>query len=189
MHRKVRHRNIHRQGRLRGVQDPIDGLVDQWRRERPDLGDDELAAMAFFGRLGRLAQVAGPLVERTFAAHGLTTAEFDVLAALRRAGEPFTLTPTVLARTLMLSPAAMTNRLDKLEAAGRVERRLDPENRRSMLVTLTASGRAAVDAAVGEHVANERELLSVLPPSDLAELDSLVRRLLGAWSGSVGGSH
>lgn len=68
---------------------------------------------------------------------------------LRRAGDPLTLTPTVLARTLMLSPAAMTNRLDRLEAAGRIARRLDPDNRRSMLVTLTAAGRAAVDAAVG----------------------------------------
>lgn len=166
--------------------DPIEQLVDQWRRERPDLGEDGLAAMALFGRLGRLAQLAGPLVERTFARHGLSTAEFDVLAALRRAGDPFTLTPTVLAHTVMLSPAAMTNRLDRLEAAGRVARRLDPDNRRSMLVTLTAAGRAAVDAAVGEHVANERDLLSVLPAADLAELDSLVRRLSAAWSGTVG---
>jgi DNA-binding MarR family transcriptional regulator len=169
--------------------DPIDDLVDQWRRERPDLGADELAAMALFGRLGRLAHVAGPLVERTFARHGFSTAEFDVLAALRRSGAPFTLTPSVLARTLMLSPAAMTNRLDRLEVGGRVERRLDPDNRRSMLVTLTASGRAAVDAMVGEHVENERELLSALPAADRAALDALVGRLLAAWTGSVGGEH
>jgi DNA-binding MarR family transcriptional regulator len=161
-----------------GVEDAIDGIVDQWRRERPDLAEEDLAAMALFGRLGRVAQVAGPLVGRTFARHGLGTGEFDVLAALRRSGEPYTLTPTTLARTLMLSPAAMTNRLDRLEAAGRVERRLDPGNRRSMLVTLTDAGRAAVDEVVAEHVANERELLSVLSESDRVRLDVLVRRLL-----------
>jgi DNA-binding MarR family transcriptional regulator len=160
------------------VPDPIDHIAEQWRRERPDLSAADLAAMSLFGRLGRLAHVAAPLVERTFARHGFSTAEFDVLAALRRSGEPFTLTPTVLARTLMLSPAAMTNRLDRLEAGGHVERRLDPDNRRSMLVTLTDSGRAGVDAMVVEHVANERELLSVLPAADLVRLDDLVRRLL-----------
>lgn len=160
------------------MEDAIDGIVEQWRRERPDLAERDLAAMALFGRLGRLVQVAEPLVGRTFARHGLSTGDFDVLAALRRSGDPYTLTPTALARTLMLSPAAMTNRLDKLEAAERVERRLDPGNRRSMLVTLTPSGRELVDAVVAEHVANERELLAVLPAADLAGLDVLVRRLL-----------
>ncbi|WP_345423549.1 MarR family transcriptional regulator [Pseudonocardia xishanensis] len=171
------------------MEDAIDDIADQWRRERPDLGEEGLAAMALFGRLGRLAQVAGPLVGRTFARHGMGTGDFDVLAALRRSGEPYTLTPTALARTLMLSPAAMTNRLDKLEAAGRVERKLDPDNRRSMLVSLTAAGRELVDAVVGEHVANERALLSVLTAADRARLDTLLGRLLAGWSETVGGDH
>lgn len=175
--------------RVRGVEDAIDGIVGQWRRERPDLGEAELAAMALFGRLGRLAQVAEPLVGRTFARHGFGTGEFDVLAALRRSGEPYTLTPTTLARTLMLSPAAMTNRLDKLEAAGRVERRLDLDNRRSMLVSLTAAGREVVDTVVAEHVANERDLLSVLSAADRTRLDTLLRRLLAGWTETVGGDH
>ena len=157
--------------------DAVDRVVDQWRRERPDLRDD-LDAMATIGRLGRLAAVAGPLVDRVFARHGLRTGEFDVLAALRRSGEPFTLTPSALARTLLLSPAAMTNRLDRLEAAGHVDRRLDPDNRRSMLVSLTAAGRAAVDAAVTEHVRNERALLAPLDDAELRTLDELLRRLL-----------
>jgi len=89
----------------------------------------------------------------------------------------------------MLSPAAMTNRLDKLEAAGRVERRLDPDNRRSMLVSLTAAGREAVDTVVAEHVANERDLLSVLPAADRTRLDTLLRRLLAGWTETVGGDH
>jgi DNA-binding MarR family transcriptional regulator len=167
-------------------QDPIDRIVEQWRTERPDLDAAALDAMATFGRLGRMAAVAAPLVERTFTRFGLSTGDFDVLAALRRSGSPFTLTPTVLARTLMLSPAAMTNRLDRLEAAGHVERRLDPENRRSMLVTLTAAGRRTVDDVVVEHVDNERELLSVLSAADRRRLDDLLRRLLGGLEDAGG---
>ncbi len=163
--------------------DAVDRLVDQWRRERPDLDDDGLDAMATIGRLGRLAAVAGPLVDRVFARHGLRTGEFDVLAALRRSGEPFVLTPSELARTLMLSAAAMTNRLDRLEMAGHVDRRLDPNNRRSILVSLTGTGRALVDDVVTEHVANERTLLSSLGPDDRQALDDLLRRLLAGLEG------
>lgn len=158
--------------------DAVDQLVDQWRRERPDLDGEGLDAMATIGRLGRLAAVAAPLVDRVFARHGLRTGEFDVLAALRRSGEPYVLTPSELARTLMLSAAAMTNRLDRLEAAGHVDRRLDPDNRRSILVSLTGTGRALVDTVVTEHVANERSLLSTLDPRDRRALDDLLRRLL-----------
>lgn len=157
--------------------DAVDRLIAQWRRERPDLALD---AMATIGRLGRLAAVAGPRVEAGLARHGLTVGEFDVLAALRRTGEPCTLTPTVLARALMLSPAAMTNRLDRLERAGLVARRLDPGNRRSILVTLTGDGRTRVDAAVTDHVATEEELLAALPAADRRTLDDLLRRLLAA---------
>ncbi|GAA3244627.1 MarR family transcriptional regulator [Pseudonocardia petroleophila] len=160
--------------------DAVDRVIAQWRRERPDL---DLAAMATIGRLGRLAALARPLVEAGLAPHGLTTGEFDVLAALRRAGEPFTLTPTVLARTLVLSPAAMTHRLDRLEAAGAVTRELDRGNRRSVPVTLTPEGRARVDAAVTDHVATEERLLAALSRPDRDLLDDLLRRLLAGLPG------
>jgi DNA-binding MarR family transcriptional regulator len=166
--------------------DAVDRNIDQWRVERPDL---PLAAMATFARLGRRRGVAAPAIEAVFVEHGLTTGEFDVLAALRRAGAPHTLTPTVLARSLMLSPAAMTNRLDKLTAAGLVVRELDPDNRRSILVTLTSDGLASVDAAVADHVANEERLLAGLTADQRAALDELLRTLLGSLengSGSVG---
>lgn len=157
--------------------DDVDTVIAQWRAERPDLADG-LEAMAVFGRLGRLAALVGPAIEQVLQQHGLTTGEFDVLAALRRSGEPFTLTPTVLARALMLSPAAMTNRLDRLERAGHVVRSMDPGNRRSMLVALSPEGRATVDAAVGEHVANEVRLLAGLDDDERGTLDALLRRLL-----------
>lgn len=157
--------------------DAVDRNLAQWRAERPDL---PLDAMGTFARLGRMLGVAGPLIERVFARHGLTTGDFDVLAALRRAGGPHTLTPSVLARALMLSPAAMTNRLDRLEGAGLVDRALDPDNRRSMRVSLTRRGLDVVDAAVAEHVANEEHLLSALTGDERAALDGLARTLLAA---------
>jgi DNA-binding MarR family transcriptional regulator len=157
--------------------DHVDDLIDQWRAERPDLGD-ALPAMATFGRLGRLHAHATASIGKVFAEHGLNIGEFDVLAALRRAGEPYELRPTQLANLLMLSPGGMTNRLDRLEASGTVERRSDPADRRSWIIALTAKGKDVVDEAVSDHVANEAALLDVLSASDRAALDKALRRLL-----------
>ncbi|MFP5320552.1 MAG: MarR family winged helix-turn-helix transcriptional regulator [Acidimicrobiia bacterium] len=157
--------------------DPVDELIEQWRRERPDL---DLAPMATIGRMGRVMARLGASIEACFARHGLTTGDFDVLAALRRAGAPHVLRPTDLARQLMLSPAGMTNRLDRLEAAGMVERRPDPDDRRSWLITLSAKGLEVVDAAVTEHVANEAALLEPLTASQRKALDAALRALLAS---------
>lgn len=160
------------------MHDQVDELIAQWAVERPDL---ELAPMATFGRLGRLAVLAGRSIEAVFATHGLTTGEFDVLAALRRNGDPFVMTPTELATTLMLSPAGMTNRLDRLEASGHISRRADPGDRRSSLVVMTDQGRRVVDEAVSDHLANEAHLLIVLSPSEVSSLDRALRKLLGQF--------
>jgi DNA-binding MarR family transcriptional regulator len=166
--------------------DPVDTLIAQWRAERPDLPEAGLRAMAVVGRLGRLQGLVRPRIEAVFARHGLTTGEFDVLAALRRSGQPFTLTPGALARSMMLSPAAMTNRLDRLEAGGLVSRALDPANRRSMPVALTERGRELVDVAVAEHVANEQLLLGALGDERIDQFDRLLRALLAALDGEGG---
>ena len=141
--------------------------------------------MATFGRLGRALAHATRSIEEVFGRHGLTIGEFDVLAALRRAGDPHVMTPTALSRLLMLSPAGMTNRIDRLEAAGLVERRLDPDDRRSSLVVLTEEGRALVDAAVTDHVANEADLLSGLTATEQRSLDQLLRKLLAHFESST----
>ncbi|WP_067465966.1 MarR family winged helix-turn-helix transcriptional regulator [Nocardia amamiensis] len=157
--------------------DPVDAIVAQWRRERPDL---DLEAMAVIGRLGRLMVVARREIEAVFGKHGLQRGEFDVLAALRRSGEPFELNPSVLADTLMLSRAGMTGRLDRLEAAGLVRRVADAKDRRAIRVALTAAGRELVDAMVTEHTANETRILSVLTTGQRQELDRIARILLSS---------
>jgi DNA-binding MarR family transcriptional regulator len=161
--------------------DHVDVLIEQWARERPDL---ELAPMATIGRLGRLNALAGRSIEAVFAEHGLTVGEFDVLAALRRAGEPFAAKPIDLARMMMLTPAGMTNRVDRLEAAGLVERESDPTDRRVSRVVLTAAGRALVDEAVTDHVANEARLLEPLTAAERRALDTILRKLLAQFDES-----
>jgi DNA-binding MarR family transcriptional regulator len=155
--------------------DAVDAIVAQWERERPDL---DLEAMAVVGRLGRLLVVAQREIEAVFGKHGLQRGEFDVLAALRRSGEPFELNPSVLADTLMLSRAGMTGRLDRLESAGLVRRVADAKDRRAVRVALTVAGRELVDTVVTEHTANETRMLSVLTAGERTELDRIARILL-----------
>jgi DNA-binding MarR family transcriptional regulator len=155
--------------------DAVDRILEQWQRERPEL---DLLAMGAFGRLGRLHAIGSKLIASTLAEHGLNLGEFDVLAALRRSGKPHRLTPTELSRNLMLSSGAMTNRIDRLEAAGLVERLQDPGDRRGTLVSLTRAGLSRVDAAVARHVGNEAQLLSALSKAEQAQLNALLRKLL-----------
>lgn len=134
-------------------------MVSAWQRERPDL---DLTAIAVVGLLSRVNLLLGPSQERVFAEFGLQRGEFDVLAALRRSGAPYTLSPSRLSDQLMLSRAGMTNRLDRLEAAGMIERTLDSADRRNFRIRLTDHGYATIDAAMTQHTANVTTLLG--PP-------------------------
>lgn len=162
--------------------DRVDEMVAAWTRERPDLAPS-LAAMGTIGRLGRLAALGTRHIEAVHEGHGLTLADFDVLAALRRSGPPHELKPSAISRTLMLSPAGMTGRLDRLERAGLVERRMDPDDRRSFLVRLNDAGLASVDDAVTSQVAREEEMLAPLSAAERDQLDDLVRRLIAGLEG------
>lgn len=160
--------------------DLIDRLLDQWRAARPDL---PLGAMEIFARLGRATAIGERLVADELARFGLKLGEFDVLATLRRAGTAQGLTPTDLYRTLMLSSGAITHRLDKLEAAGLIERREDARDRRGSRIALTDQGRALIDEAVTAHVANEERLLAPLSDDEKKSLAATLKKLLA----SVGG--
>jgi DNA-binding MarR family transcriptional regulator len=113
-----------------------------------------------------------------FAEAGLQPGEFDVLATLRRSGEPYMLSPTHLYETVMISSGGMTNRLDCLERAGLVERRPDPNARRGKLIALTDAGKRVIDETIDRHVANEERILSVLTPAEQKKLNALIRKLI-----------
>jgi DNA-binding MarR family transcriptional regulator len=155
--------------------DPVDAILEQWRRERPDL---DLTPMRVFGRVAVLARLLEPLTEKVFTAHGLRQGEFDVLAALRRVGPPFTLIPSELSAMLMMSRAGMTNRLDRLEAAGFVERTLDPADRRSFRISLTEAGRKTIDETMTTHAANLHHLTEAMNEEELAALSTALHKLL-----------
>ncbi len=155
--------------------DQVDVILQQWSRERPDL---DPAPMGVIGRISRASRYIDQYLHKNFANFGLNNGDFDVLATLRRNGAPYQLTPTALFSSLMLSSGAMTNRLDRLEKAGFIERRPDPSDRRGVLVTLTGRGLAVIDEAVAAHVAHERQMLAALTPDEQQALADLLRRLL-----------
>jgi DNA-binding MarR family transcriptional regulator len=148
----------------------------QWERERPDL---DLLPMEVIGRLnGAAALIGRDHLAPLFAEHGLQRGEFDVVATLRRAGKPHRLTPTELYESLMMSSGGMTARLDRLEKAGLIERRPNPDDRRGTLVGLTRKGLTLIDKLVGLHVENERRILSCLTQAEQKELNRLLAKLL-----------
>ena len=157
------------------VRDYVDQILEQWARERPDLDASPMGTIARIWRLARLSEAA---TEEIFAEHGLSRGGFDVLAALRRAGAPYELSPTELYSSLLISSEAMTNRIDRLEEMGLVERIPDADDRRGIRVVLTARGRAVIDDAVRDHLENERRMLDVLSHSERRVLPELLRTLL-----------
>ncbi|AIC25469.1 MarR family transcriptional regulator protein [Rhizobium etli bv. mimosae str. IE4771] len=156
-------------------QDHVDRILAQWRRERPDL---DVEPMGILGRLKRLGTHLGREVETVLMQHGLSTSAFDVLATLRRSGAPHRLSPGELLEMTMVSSGTMTNRIDQLEKAGFVERILNPDDRRSVLIALTEKGLATVEEAVGAHVANQQRLTRNLTAEDKAEFDRLLKKFL-----------
>jgi DNA-binding MarR family transcriptional regulator len=157
------------------MQDEVDRLVAAWGRERPDLDLDPLAVLS---RVGRLSHHLDAARRAAFAEHAVEPWEFDVLAALRRAGPPYELSPGRLLRETLVTSGTMTNRVDRLTARGLVQRLPDPADRRGVLVRLTEEGRATVDGALEALLAREHELLGALPPAQRSQLAALLRQLL-----------
>ncbi len=143
--------------------------------------------MGVLGRLKRLHDHVVARHEAVFHANGLTAASFDVLATLRRAGAPYALSPSELIAWTMVTSGTMTNRLDRLAAAGLIERRPNPKDGRGSVVALTPQGFDLIDRVVTAHVANQQEILSALGAEERAALDGLFRQWLGAYEPPEGG--
>ncbi|HML28821.1 MAG TPA: MarR family transcriptional regulator [Hyphomicrobium sp.] len=161
--------------------------AEQWARERPEL---DTGPMVLLGRLGEAALlIARDRINPLFADFGLQPGEFDVLATLRRSGTPYALTPTALYEAAMISSGSMTNRIDRLESAGLVERRANPADKRGTLVALTSEGLALIDRAVEarsvrragrdeNHVANLQSIVSGLDEQERDQLAGLLGKLI-----------
>ncbi|KIQ06028.1 MULTISPECIES: MarR family transcriptional regulator [Pseudomonas] len=159
------------------MQDRAQLAAAQWQQQRPDLDG---FSMAVIGRLGELSQVISrDHLLPFFAAHGLQAGEFDLLATLRRSGEPYALMPTALYESAMISSGGMTSRIDRLEKAGLIERRRHPSDRRGILVALTPAGFELIDSMLGAHVDNLQRVLAALSDEEKQQLHALTGKLLG----------
>src|SRR5262245_52683026 len=155
--------------------DLTDRLLAAWGEARPDL---QIADLQVTARLSRIGPLLARRQENAFSRFGLNRGEVGMLSALRVAGPPNVVSPTRLARGLMLSSAGVTSRIDRLERRGFVRRLPDPNDRRGVLIELTDDGLAAVDAAVAANSASDRQLLERLDPEEIEQLESILRKLL-----------
>lgn len=156
------------------AQDGVDLRRAQWAAELPDL---DTAGMAILGRMRWITLNLRPPIEAIFAQYGLDSGEFDVIATLRRSGPPYCLRPTELYRWLMISSGGLTARLTRLEKAGLITRRPDPEDARSMLVQLTPEGATLTERAFREDMAFESKVLDALTAEERTTLETLLRKL------------
>lgn len=166
-----------------GALDRLDRIQAAWRHERPDL---DVRPQGVIGRLSRVANHVTDELVAVYRQHGLGEGDFDVLATLRRAGEPYERTPGDLCANTLVTSGAMTKRVDRLAAAGLVTRRVSDRDARERVIALTPRGIEVIDAAFTDHMTNERRLLDALDPADVDQLEHLLRRWLAVFEGPDG---
>ncbi|WP_309129007.1 MarR family transcriptional regulator [Microbacterium sp.] len=154
--------------------DEVDRIVGAWNTQRPDL---DFSPLEVLSRMDRLSRHLDRARREVFRRSDIEPWEWDVLSALRRAGDPFQLSPKQLLQQTLVSSGTMTNRIDRLVGRRFVRREADPGDGRSVLVTLTDDGRVRVDAAITRLVDAEAELLRALPRGDRDRLAGLLRKL------------
>jgi DNA-binding MarR family transcriptional regulator len=164
------------------IDDQVARIQAAWRRERPDL---DVTPIGTIGRLHRLALALTEELVAVYRSHGLSEGDFDVLAALRRTGEPFEASPSDLAASTMVTSGGMSKRLDRLEGAGLVRRRVGSGDGRGRVVALTRQGRELIDAAFADHVANEQRLLAMVPARERAALEATLAGWLSHFEASA----
>src|SRR4051812_36209261 len=153
----------------------VDDILEQWHSERPDL---DVAPMGVIGRLSRAHVVVNAALTRNYGRFGFDPGSFDVLFTLTRSGPPYTLSPSALASSSMITSAAVAQRLNKLEATGLVERHANERDGRGTLVALTEAGRRLVERVLPAHLATEEKLLEPLSTTERAQLAELLEKLL-----------
>lgn len=158
--------------------DAIDKVVEQWATEKPDL---DTQPMAMMGRLMRIAKYMESEVAKLHKRYDLKLGEFDVLATLRRSGQPYRLTPSALIDSMMLTSGAMTNRLDKLETKGLIAREHSQADRRSVTVQLTDQGLTVIDKLMQEHVAVQANLVAGIGAKQRDQLNGLLKTWLAQY--------
>jgi DNA-binding MarR family transcriptional regulator len=158
--------------------DHVARIMAEWGRERPDL---DVSPQGVIGRLHRLAHALTEELVAVYSRFGLAEGEFDVLATLRRVGDPYERTPGDLAASTMVTSGAMTKRIDRLEQRGLVTRRVSEADGRGRVIALTPAGRELIDSCMTAHMANEHRLLAAIDADERAALERVLTRWLSAF--------
>lgn len=161
-------------GGMNDQRDHVAAILDAWHDEEPGL---DFSPVAVFGRITRIDRYLSAALRNVYRRHEIDAGEYDVLAALRRSGPRYRLTPTELSRSVLVTSATMTERLDRLQRRGLITRHPAARDRRSIHVELTTVGRALIDHAHTDLLTAEAGLLQGLPPSDRTALAGLLARL------------
>ncbi len=158
-----------------GARDSIDDFLERACKIFPRLDPEVEGAV---DRICKLNKRFDTMLEHAVEAFGLNKGEFKVLITLRQHNDDFTMSPGELGDELLLSSGAMTNRLDRLEAARLIAREPDPDDRRALIVRLTVDGLQKIDEAVNAAAHNEAAVVSVLSPAEQKRLNVLLRKLV-----------
>lgn len=153
--------------------DPIDAIMEDWIRERPDLN---ASTIGIFGRLARIVSLQRAVHSKNYEEFGLTLASFDVLANLRRSGEPHRKTAGELASSSMLTTGGITFRLDRMEEQGLIERVRTKADRRVVYAQLTDHGKEVIDAIIARHFETQRNMLAGMKQSEIEQLALLLKK-------------
>ncbi|WP_406204688.1 MarR family transcriptional regulator [Kitasatospora sp. NBC_01560] len=162
------------------MDDAVDTVIARWRALRPELDTAPIGVVLRIFRASRLLELG---IKDYFEANGLEPWEYDMLTTLLRAGDGVALRMSDLAGAAMISPGALTNRIDRLVAKGLVTRATDPENRRMVRTALTEEGSRVAHSLIEGHLANELDLVGALSPDERAQLEGLLRKLLLSLEG------
>ena len=159
------------------MKDYVDELITSWRTVRPDMDTTPVAVVS---RILRAAQVIQLRLDPLIGAAGELShkGDLDTLTALRRAGPGRSLSPTILAQVGQMTSGGMTNRLDRLESAGLIARKPHPDDRRGVLVSLTAAGEDLADEAFALSLDAQRALLAPLSSSEQRATARALHKLL-----------
>jgi DNA-binding MarR family transcriptional regulator len=154
--------------------DKVEEILSQWRQERPDL---DVTPMGTVGRVSRVANMFAASMAANYAKYGLNAAAFDVLATLRRAGEPYCRSIGEMMEWMMISSGSTTNRLQRLEAAGLIERIVDKDDARKASVRLTSTGLDKINQVLDDHVATQTMLINCLSDNERITFEEILRKI------------
>ncbi|WP_326589334.1 MarR family winged helix-turn-helix transcriptional regulator [Streptomyces sp. NBC_01294] len=159
------------------MSDAVDAIVGQWAAERPDLAAG-LWPVEVLARIQRMNRILDKHLKAFAAERDLEVGEVDILFTLRRSGPPYALTAGALVPAAMVTSGAITNRIDRMEAKGLVERVRDGQDRRTVRIRLTEQSLEITQSLIEDHLRRCTELLAPLDPATCATLAQALRTLL-----------